>query len=163
MEDDNNVHGKLNLACRRNGVEQRRKLYLNYLYYLNKGAGLLPTYVGRAYRGIRDRLPESYYRVGSKITWNQISSSSKSALVTINFLGKTNDGDLQGSLFILDIDSGYEIQFFSEIPHEEEVLLQLNSIFSVKKKIVAQKKCEELPTLLAYNLENVDIYILKQL
>jgi len=165
IEDDNNVYGKLNLACRKTGraAERRRKPYLNYLYYLNKGTGIMPTFIGRTYRGVKQRFPPNYYPVGGKITWHQLSSSSKSALVTLNFLERNSNGELMGSLFILDVDSGHEIELLSQIPDEEEVLLQVNSFFCVEKKITGERRCEELPDLAAYNLENVDIYVMKQL
>jgi len=166
--EENCIYKKLNKACRSDSTINKRRLnvYRDYLYYVNEAATSLPNFRGRTYRSIKTRLPEGIYPIGETITWHQLSSSSVKADVTTNFLGKSNNGESVGSIFVLDVKAGKEISMFSEFPDEEEVLLRLNTFFKVAKKIEKdQEKRAIIGKKAAFNVGNmelVDVYHLEQ-
>ena len=56
-----------------------------------------------------------------------------------------------------------DIRHFSAIPSEEEVLFPPNSQFKVEQVLTnEQEKKSELNTLAAYDMSDLDVYILKQ-
>jgi len=163
--EEPNVYQKLNSACRSKG--RRAKLLLDicrdYLYHLSKACTTMPNFTGRTYRGINIRLSPKKYPLGEVITWHQMSSTTKKMTAALPFLGKTANGGLEGTLFLVDVKAGKEIDLFSAFPSEDEVLLELNSFFVIDSKIEGkQQKHELLEDLSAYNMELLDVYILKQ-
>ena len=71
---------------------------------------------------------------------------------------------LQGSLFAIESVTAKDIRHFSAIPGEEEVLFPPNSQFKVEKVLgSAQEKRALLGQLGAYNMDDLDVYVLRQL
>jgi hypothetical protein len=160
-----NIYAKLNAACRSTGRRAKLQLgiYRDYLYHIFKASNTMPNFVGRSYRGIDVRLSPKKCPVGEVITWQQMSSTTKKMTATLQFLGRSINGGLEGTLFVVDVNAGKEIDLFSAFPNEDEVLLELNSHFLVAGKIEGkQNKCEVLEDLAAYNMEQLEVYLLKQ-
>jgi len=159
------VYTKLNSACRKKGRRAKLQLdrYRDYLYHLQSASSTMPNFVGRTYRGISVRLAPNKYPIGEVITWHQMSSTTGKMTATLPFLGKTANGGLQGTIFVIDVKAGKDIEIFSAFPSEDEVLMALNSFFLVESKINSDKKKEVLGDLSAYNMEQLDVYILKQI
>merc|ERR1712012_789262 len=95
----------------------------------------------------------------------QLSSTSKKQQVARKFLFSPDGSKLSGSFFAIDVKSaGKEIEMFSAFPDEEEVLLKYNVFFKVVKKLETEaEKKAELPHLSAYDMTDLDVYILRQL
>ena len=70
---------------------------------------------------------------------------------------------LQGSIFVIDSITAKDIRHFSAIPSEEEVLFPPNSQFLVESVLASEAdKKATLEQLAAYNMEELDVYFLKQ-
>mmetsp|Transcript_13987 Transcript_13987/g.27769 ORF Transcript_13987/g.27769 Transcript_13987/m.27769 type:complete len:298 (-) Transcript_13987:229-1122(-) len=162
-----NVYLKLNMACRTPGGYWDRVLeaFRDYLYHLDRSIQALPNFSGQAFRGITDSSLSAAYRVGDVVTWQQFSSTSKVARQAFTFLVK--DGNtLSGSLFVLQVLTGKELELCSEYPQEQEVLLPLNSHFRVDEHIAQQdrdRKLQVLPLLSNYDATALQLYLLTQL
>jgi len=167
-ENDIDLYGRLGHACRTAGgvAEMRLRLYLDYLYHLQEAHATLDSFVGRVYRGIKERLNTDSYAPGKTITWQQFSSTSKKQQVAQRFLLRNPSGKkLCGTFFVIDLSSaGKEIAIFSAFPEEEEVLVKYNTFFKVVKKLETEaEKKAELPDLSGYDMADVDAYVLRQL
>ena len=115
------------------------------------------------YRGIQVKLPADTYAVGKTITWQPLSSASKSQTVPLTFI-KQEGYKLYGSYFVIESNGAKEIEEFSEFPEEEEVLFPLNSHFKVVAKLeTLAEKAAALTQLTAYDLTDLDVYKLKQI
>jgi len=83
---------------------------------------------------------------------------------TLAFLDKLAGKKLQGSLFVITSMTGRDIRHFSEYPDEEEVLFPPNSQFRVDKVLTqVEEKDSMLSDLSAYDLSELDVYVLQQL
>ena len=77
-------------------------------------------------------LDNGYYHKGNVVTWPALSSTSPDMEATKAFLGKgSKSGEATGTLFIIDKGWGYDIQPYSLLPDEEEILLEPEKRFSV--------------------------------
>lgn len=164
-QEEPNVYNKLNAASRGRG--NRAKLLLNiyrdYLHHLYNASTTMPNFAGRTYRGITVRLASNKYPVGEVITWHQMSSTTKRITATLPFLRRTASGGLEGTLFVVNVIAGKEIDLFSAFPNEDEVLIPINSFFLVEAKIEGkQMKSNMLKDLSAYNMELLEVFVLKQ-
>jgi len=158
------LYGKLNQSCRTTGVihERRLALYLDYLHVLIEATTTLPNLAGVVYRGIDCKLNPASYVVGTTITWQQFSSTSKKQQQARKFV-TCDGGRLAGSLLVLHVRTGKEIEIFSEFPEEEEVLLGANSFFRVESKLEgADEKRALLADLAAYDMTDLDVYVMRQ-
>mmetsp|Transcript_29995 Transcript_29995/g.72245 ORF Transcript_29995/g.72245 Transcript_29995/m.72245 type:complete len:365 (+) Transcript_29995:63-1157(+) len=163
-----NLYADLNEACRTPGGHWERLLehYRDYLYHLDRAVQALPNFSGETYRGIQTVGLGHAYREGATITWQQFSSASKVLLVAIQFLHLRvgSSAQLSGSLFVLQVEAGKQLELCSEFPSEKEVLLPLNSHFKVSKIIQDDAgKVQRLPLLGNYDVSGLVVYVLEQL
>eukprot|EP00667_Euglena_gracilis_P009593 EG_transcript_9748 len=165
QEDAVGLYGKCNDACRTPGAAAEKQLaqYRDYLHHLTQAISGLPNFYGTAYRGVGTRVPPGCYTVGHTITWQPFTSTTQCAMCAVRFVKECNRR-LQGSLFVLHVKAGKDVQALSQFPHEYEVLLGLNSVWQVlgRCETEAEKK-EEVPDFGEYDLSELDVYILKQL
>lgn len=164
-KEEPNLYADLNEACRTPGGrwEQLLVFYRDYLYLLDRAIQTFPNFTGEVYRGIKSCGLGDAYVEGKTITWQQFSSASKKAHVALTFLG-SHGGRLVGSLFILQVENGKELEMCSQFPAEAEVLLPLNSHFKVRRIIKANAtKMEILPLLKHYEISELVLYELEQL
>ena len=143
------------------------KRYADYLTHTSSALGSLPTHVselhGKVYRGIKVLLNPDVYAPGKRITWQAFSSSTKKQMATLEFVNQLPGRKLMGSLFVIDSITAKDIRHFSAIPSEEEVLFPPNSQFKVEKVVESeQEKKALLKDLGAYNMTDLDVYVLKQ-
>jgi hypothetical protein len=144
------------------------KRYADYLRHTERALGSLPTHVsemqGKVYRGIKVLLNPDVYAPGKRITWQAFSSSTKKQTATLEFVNVLPGRKLSGSLFVIDSITAKDIRHFSAIPSEEEVLFPPNSQFKVEKVVTSeQEKKALLDQLGAYNMADLDVYVLKQM
>jgi len=140
------------------------KRYADYLTHTRNALGSLPTHVGRVYRGIKVLLKPDVYATGRRITWQAFSSSTRKQMATLDFVNNLPGRKLQGSLFVIDSMTAKDIRHFSAIPDEEEVLFPPNSQFKVEKVVTSeQEKKTLLDQLGAYNMTDLNVYVLKQM
>mmetsp|Transcript_170609 Transcript_170609/g.541968 ORF Transcript_170609/g.541968 Transcript_170609/m.541968 type:complete len:163 (-) Transcript_170609:114-602(-) len=144
------------------------KRYADYIVHTERALGCLPTHLsevhGKVYRGIKALLNPNTYALGKRITWQGFSSSTKKQLGTLEFVNQLPGRKLQGSLFVIDSITAKDIRHFSAFPCEEEVLFPPNSQFKVEGVLTnEQGKKAELGQLCAYNMEDLDVYLLKQI
>jgi hypothetical protein len=164
-ENEHMLYSQLNHACRTPGgmAEKKLRIYDNYLYHLDKGYNTLPNYSGTVYRGTDALMSEDTYTPGKVITWQQFSSTSKKQQVARKFLC-TVAGVLSGSIFIMKVKTGKEIELLSAFPEEMEVLLGLNSFFKVEAKLDSEAdKCAQLASLSRYDMTGLDVYVLSEI
>jgi hypothetical protein len=143
------------------------KRYADYLTHTWSALGSLPTHVsesqGKVYRGIKVLLNPDVYAPGKRITWQAFSSSTKKQTATLDFVN-ISGRKLSGSLFVIDSITAKDIRHFSAIPSEEEVLFPPNSQFKVAKVVASeQEKKALLNELGAYDMTDLDVYVLKQM
>eukprot|EP00667_Euglena_gracilis_P005727 EG_transcript_5769 len=159
------LYTKCNEACRSTGAaaEKRIALYRDYLYHLTQALSALPAFAGTTYRGVRAVMPPDCYAVGKTVTWQAFTSTTQAATRTVPFLVQ-NGKKLQGSLFVLRVKTGKDIAEFSEFQYEREVLLGLNSAFQVTGRCKTRReKKAAVPDLAGYDLQPLDVYLMKQL
>ena len=65
-------------------------------------------------------------------------------------------------MFIIQSISAKDIRHFSQYPDEEEVLFPPNSQFRVQGQATAAQKRAGLSDLLAYDMRDLDVYLLEQ-
>jgi hypothetical protein len=149
-------------------TDTQLKQFADYIVHAEGALGSLPTHVsevhGPVYRGINALLNPSVYAPGKTFTWQAFSSSTKKQTSTLDFVDKLPGRKLQGSLFVIHSTTAKDIRHFSAIPSEEEVLFPPNSQFSVQKVVTSEtEKKALLDELGAYDLTELDVYMLKQL
>ena len=167
------LYGTLNYTMRtphteRTPTDTELKRYADYLTHTSSALGSLPTHVselhGKVYRGIKVLLNPDVYAPGKRITWQAFSSSTKKQMATLEFVNVLPGRKLSGSLFVIDSITAKDIRHFSAIPSEEEVLFPPNSQFKVEKVVESeQEKKALLKDLGAYNMTDLDVYVLKQM
>jgi len=162
-EEGELLYPVLTRCMRSTGYAKRLHAFLPYIFYLDSALRALPAFTGTVYRGVNVRLNPSLYATGSTITWQHFTSATKRPLVTLNFLSVTGSR-VSGSLFIVGSVIGKEVEELSEFPCEEQVVFNLNSFFKVEQGPSNNaEKLALMPDLGAYNLNDVDIYVLQQL
>ena len=167
------LYGTLNYTMRTphtdsTPTDTELKSYADYLTHTSSALGSLPTHVselhGKVYRGIKVLLNPDVYAPGKRITWQAFSSSTKKQMATLEFVNVLPGRKLSGSLFVIDSITAKDIRHFSAIPSEEEVLFPPNSQFKVEKVVESeQEKKALLDQLGAYNMTDLDVYVLKQM
>ena len=167
------LYGTLNYTMRTphtdsTPTDTELKRYADYLRHTERALGSLPTHVsesqGKVYRGIKVLLNPDVYAPGKRITWQAFSSSTKKQMATLDFVNQLPGRKLMGSLFVIDSITAKDIRHFSAIPSEEEVLFPPNSQFKVEKVVKSeQEKKALLKDLGAYNMTDLDVYVLKQM
>ena len=167
------LYGTLNYTMRTphtdsTPTDTELKRYADYLRHTSSALGSLPTHVsemqGKVYRGIKILLNPDVYAPGKRITWQAFSSSTKKQTATLEFVDRLPGRKLSGSLFVIDSITAKDIRHFSAIPSEEEVLFPPNSQFKVEKVVESeQEKKALLDQLGAYNMTDLDVYVLKQM
>ena len=167
------LYGTLNYTMRTPNTsstptDAELKRYADYLVHTWSALGSLPTHVselqGKVYRGIKVLLNHDIYAPGKRVTWQAFSSSTKKQTATLDFVNVLPGRKLSGSLFVIDSITAKDIRHFSAIPSEEEVLFPPNSQFKVEKVVASeQEKKALLDQLGAYNMTDLDVYVLKQL
>ena len=170
--EESPLYGTLNYTMRTphtssTPTDTELKRYADFLVHTEKALGSLPTHVselhGKVYRGIKVLLNPDVYAPGKRITWQAFSSSTKKQTATLEFVN-TSGRKLSGSLFVIDSITAKDIRHFSAIPSEEEVLFPPNSQFKVEKVVASeQEKKALLADLGAYNMTDLDVYVLKQI
>lgn len=158
---------KLNMACRSSAPfwGKALKKFQNYLYYLENAINALPNFTGPqpVFRGIKDSMSEVEYTIGSTITWQQLSSASKSASVATRFL-QSGSKRLAGTLFIIRVSMVKELEHCSNFPEEVEVLFPLNSHFKVLSSFTTDKdKVEHASSLRNFDVSDLVVFELEQL
>ena len=142
--------------------------FTDYICHMEKALGSVPTHVsevhGPVYRGITTLLNPSIYAAGKLFTWQAFSSSTKKQTATLDFVNHLPGRKLEGSIFIIYSTTAKDIRHFSAFPSEEEVLFPPNSQFLVETVLtIESKKKDQLDELTAYDLTELDVYVLKQL
>ena len=148
-------------------TDNELKRYGDYIVHTECALSSLPTLVsellGKVYRGIKVLLSPDIYAPGKRITWQAFSPSAKKQTATLDFVNVLPGRKLSGSLFVIDSITAKDIRHFSAIPSEEEVLFPLNSQFKVEMVVTSeQEKKSLLNQLGAYNMTDLDVYVLKQ-
>ena len=70
---------------------------------------------------------------------------------------------LSGSIFVIHSITAKDIRHFSAFPSEEEVLFPSNSQFKVERVVTSvPDKAALLTDLTAYDLSDLDVYVIKQ-
>jgi len=164
-EKATNLYGKFNWACRSVGpqAEVELKMYRDYHYHFKNAINTLPNFAGTTYRGAPIYVSSSTYAPGMIITWQQNSSTARSTRVTVTFLNKQGKV-LIGTIFVIKVKAGKDIQIFSAFPEEEEVLLPANSFFKVLQKLEnAEDKAAMLEGLSGWDLSQLDVFVLQQM
>ncbi|KOO53615.1 ADP-ribosyltransferase 1 precursor [Chrysochromulina tobinii] len=167
------LYGTLNYTMRTphtssTPTDTELKRYADFLVHTEKALGSLPTHVseleGKVYRGIKVLLNHDIYAPGKRITWQAFSSSTKKQTATLNFVNLLPGRKLSGSIFVIDSITAKDIRHFSAIPSEEEVLFPPNSQFKVEKVVTSEKEKKALlDQLSAYDMTDLDVYVLKQI
>ena len=170
--EETTLYGTLNYTMRTphtssTPTDNDLKRYADYLTHMSSALGSLPTHVselqGKVYRGIKVLLNPDVYAPGKRITWQAFSSSTKKQMATLEFVN-ISGRKLSGSLFIIDSITAKDIRHFSAIPSEEEVLFPPNSQFKVEKVVTSeQEKKALLNELSAYDMTDLDVYVMKQM
>ena len=164
--EESPLYKMLNYVMRTAGEEADKQLrkYAQYIKHLVTAANCLPNFVGKVYRGMDMHLPNTVYAEDKVITWQSFSSSSRSQYQARNFVETLPGVKLSGSMFVIEACVAKKIEKFSDYPGEQEVLFLPNASFKVSKRLQAQhEKQVELDQLSAYDMENLDVYILTQL
>ena len=148
-------------------TDTQLKDYVDYIWHTAGALGNLPAHVsehqGHVYRGIKVLLSPDLYAPGKRITWQAFSSSTKKQTATLDFVNVLPGRRLQGSIFVIDSITAKDIRHFSAVPDEEEVLFPPNSQFRVERVATsAHEKRALLSQLGAYDLADLDVYVLKQ-
>ena len=167
------LYGTLNYTMRTphtasTPTDTELKRYGDYIVHTERALSSLPTHVseilGNVYRGIKVLLNPDIYAPGKRITWQAFSSSTKKQSATLDFVNVLPGRKLSGSLFVIDSITAKDIRHFSAIPDEEEVLFPPNSQFKVEKVVTSeQEKKALLNQLGAYDMTDLDVYVLKQI
>jgi hypothetical protein len=167
------LYGTLNYTMRtphtpNTPTDTELKRYCDYIVHTERALSSLPTHVsevlGKVYRGIKILLNPDIYALGKRITWQAFSSSTKKQTATLEFVSVLPGRKLSGSLFVIDSITAKDIRHFSTFPSEEEVLFPPNSQFKVEKLVTSeQEKRAELDQLCAYDMTDLDVYVLKQI
>ena len=149
-------------------TDTQLKHFADYIVHSEGALGCLPTHVsevhGPVYRGIKTLLHPSLYASGKIFTWQAFSSSTKKQTATLDFVHVLPGRKLQGSLFVIHATTAKDIRHFSAIPSEEEVLFPPNSQFKVHQVVSAEQEKKALLTeLCAYDLAELDVYVLQQM
>ena len=120
-----------------NEAELRRASGL--LYIVMCSLRKLPRCTGKTlYRGVRGGVDVSSYKEGSTVVWRGLSSTSPDMSVTKAFLAKSSDnGNVKGTLFVIENGWGYDIQQYSLFPEETEILLEPERRFYVQSVLPA--------------------------
>jgi hypothetical protein len=166
------LYGTLNRAMRTpstptDPTDAELRRYADYIVHLQGALSTLPTHVssaqGMVYRGIRALLRPTLYAPGMRVTWQAFASSTKQMLNTLIFVDRLPGRRLAGSIFIIESITAKDIRHYSAIPSEEEVLFPPNSQFLVQKTLqTEQEKLNMLADLAAYDMSDLDVYVLKQ-
>ena len=167
------LYGTLNYTMRTphtpsTPTDTELKHYADYIVHTEAALSSLPTHVsemqGKVYRGIKVLLNPDIYAPGKQITWQGFSSSTKKQMATLDFLTVLPGRKLNGSLFVIDSITAKDIRHFSAIPSEEEVLFPPNSQFKVEKVVTSEPEKKALLNQLgAYDMTDLDVYVLKQM
>ena len=171
--EESPLYGTLNYTMRTphtptTPTDTELKRYGDYIIHTERALSSLPTHVseilGYVYRGIKVLLSPDIYAPGKRITWQGFSSSTKKQTATLDFVNVLPGRKLSGSLFVIDSITAKDIRHFSAIPSEEEVLFPPNSQFKVEKVVSSgQEKKALLNQLGAYDMADLDVYVLKQI
>ena len=95
------------------------------------------------------------------MTWQ---STSKVQHQARKFLAGGGANPLRGTMFVIEVKTGKEIDAFSAFPEEAEVLLKFNTFFKVVAKLQTEaEKQSRLGDLAAYNMAALDVYVMKQI
>jgi hypothetical protein len=153
-----------------NPTDTELKQYADFIVHTERALSCLPAHVselpghGMVYRGIRAILNPTVYAQGKVVTWQGFSSSTRKPLAILEFVDRLPGRKLQGSLFVIESITGKDIRHFSSFPGEEEVLFAPNSQFRVESVIASEAdKKAALEQLAAYDMTELDVYVLKQI
>lgn len=84
------------------------------------------------YRGVSYEADKSLYSKGTTVTWSRFTSTSPDMEVTKKYMDRnTPSGSLSGTLFIIENAWGYDIQQYSLVSDDDEVILEPGTQFKV--------------------------------
>jgi len=158
---------RLNRSCRSLTDAEKANLgrYRDFLHHMTAAVSALPNFSGLVYRGINVRISVELYSVGRTITWHQFSSTSKLQEAAATFLDNAGGGRQSGTMFVLHVSSGKEIELISSHEDEEEVLLLPNTFFRVEEHVTQaaekRRRLRELDAIM--DLSHVSVFVLRQL
>eukprot|EP00965_Chrysotila_dentata_P128389 4245148-Pleurochrysis_carterae.AAC.2 len=172
-----NIYRRLNSAMRNPAYLNGAPIfapYRDYIRHLWTALQGRENFCGKAYRGIRTRLPPELFKAGDAITWQSFSSATMRASQTRTFVATeelTAEGAVKavGSIFIISATSAKKIEQFSNFPAEKEVLFLPNSQFRMRAKVSSEnQKLQELRQLRTslggnVNMTELDVYLLDQI
>ena len=127
------VYGELNRLLRSKN-RQELKPFVRYIWLLMWGLRKAPAFPGRMiYRGVKLNLSREYQdRCDRTVIWHQFSSCTCNVAVqnSDQFMGSQGER----TLFSIELTTnrGRQVQEYSLLPDEQEVLLPPNSVFSVR-------------------------------
>eukprot|EP00756_Hemistasia_phaeocysticola_P003038 Hpha_TRINITY_DN12032_c0_g1::TRINITY_DN12032_c0_g1_i1::g.140839::m.140839 len=104
----------------------------DFAYALHRAMCVLPKYEGTVFRAMDFKVDESLYARGAVVTLPHATSASWCPSVVKDFLGKEGrSGGVKGTILILKVARGRNIERFSQYPEEREVLISTNTQFRV--------------------------------
>ena len=110
----------INKKLREGNPEDQLKGKKSYLRLLLRTLRKLPrTEKQTLYRGISSKLRE--YKIGERIKWKSFTSTSTSMKVTQAFLTDPRIRKVEGTLFEIRNEWGYNVADFSEFPDESGI------------------------------------------
>jgi len=131
-QQDGNFFYILNrMLCERNF--QKMSEWRGYLYYLQMALSKIPDTACTVYRGISAAgvdVIRSEYVVGRPVHWSSYSSTTPNLHTAKSF---ANENGKKGVILQIEVINGKEIQNYSAIPGEREILLSPNMKFFVSK------------------------------
>eukprot|EP00971_Amphidinium_carterae_P231227 4588712-Amphidinium_carterae.1 len=144
-----------------NPTDSQLKLFADYIFHAERALSCMPAHVssiaGPVYRGVNTLLNPAVYAPGKCITWQAFTSCTRKLQVILTFLDKLPSRKLQGSVFVIDSSTAKDVSFFSEYPHEEEVVFAPNSVLQVEKVLRTEgEKQSVLSDLAAYDMSDLD-------
>jgi hypothetical protein len=166
------LYGTLNYTMRtphtqKTPTDTQLEFFADYIVHSERALNCLPTHVsekdGAIYRGIKVLLSKDLYSPGKQFTWQAFSSATSKQTATLEFVQVLPGRKLLGSLFVIHSITAKDIRHFSAFPSEEEVLFPSNSQFKVERVVTSvQDKAALLTELTAYDLSDLDVYVIKQ-
>eukprot|EP01106_Pelomyxa_sp_JSP_P005056 TRINITY_DN1804_c0_g1_i5.p1 TRINITY_DN1804_c0_g1~~TRINITY_DN1804_c0_g1_i5.p1 ORF type:complete len:197 (+),score=50.27 TRINITY_DN1804_c0_g1_i5:289-879(+) len=112
------------------------RIWRGYIVLLLKGLRKLPRWFSAnsqpLYRGITVPVSRERYAEGNTVTWPAITSTSLKMAVVLDFITNPSTKNPRGTIFIITGAWGYDIQKYSWIKKEQEILLEPDRKFTVK-------------------------------
>ena len=134
------IYGELHEAMRKPAAPGFR-VWMPFMYYLQRALEGLPSFVGTAYRVVNVGFPPAAYQPGSFITWPSFSSCSaalpQAGVATRRAFDAAAAGPPPGprTVFLIRSVSARSVAPFSDFEAEAEVVFLPHSVFRVLDRV----------------------------